>query len=168
MKDIKTLRKLYNISQSEFARRFDISVRTLQQWEQGKSTCPKPLISAIYEIYLRENNADDYEILYKDILLKEVLVSKNKKEILVINKSKDLFLKPFKDDLSIYDFYIFLKSRCYEDNRDDLDDILKQANLPSNNPYEFIKVSHGVTWEDYFWIRNKNENITWEEVRVRE
>lgn len=168
MKTIKELRKLYNMSQSEFARRFNISVRTLQQWEQSKSEPNPALLSLIYEIYLRENGADDYEILYKDTVVKEVLLSKNKKEILSINKSKELILDPFKNEPSVFDFYTFLKSRCYEDDRDNLDEILKQANLSSNNPYEFVKASHGVTWEDYFWIRFKNENITWEEVKVRE
>lgn len=168
MRTIKELRKLYNMSQSQFAKRFNISIRTLQQWEQGISSPNDALCQAIYEIYLRESNAIDYEIMCKNKLVAEVLLSKDKKDILAIIKTNKVFLRPFKEELTVYDFYRFIKDRCYEDERDDLSTILRLANLSSNNPYEWIKISHGVTWEDYFWIKEKNENIRWEEVRVRE
>ena len=65
-------------------------------------------------------------------------------------------------------FYMFLKDRCYEDGRADLPVILEQAGLTSNNPYEFVRLSHGVTYEDFFWIKFDDEDIRWEDVRVRE
>lgn len=168
MKTIKELRIMYNMSQTEFAKRFNISVRTLQQWEQQKSAPNVALCQSIFEIYLRENNATEYEIMYKNQIVANVLLSKDKKYILSFIRTKNKLLKPFKDKLTIYDFYRFLKDRCYEDERDNLNVILKAANLKSNDPYKWIKISHGVTWEDYFWIKEKNENITWKEVRVRE
>ena len=39
-KRIQALRAQTGLSQSKFAARFGISVRTLQQWEQGKSAPP--------------------------------------------------------------------------------------------------------------------------------
>ena len=64
-------------------------------------------------------------------------------------------------------FFGFLESRCYENNRADLPYILKQAGLTSNNPYEWIHVCHGVTWEDFFWVRFDDEEIAWDDVRIR-
>lgn len=166
---ISELRKLYNMSQAEFSRRFSLSVRTLQQWEQGKSQPPCALLNAIYEIYVREHEQYIYEILFKNQVVDEVVISQGRKNVLLVKKTRKRLIQPFaKDNITIFDFYNFLKDRCYEDGRADLDEILAQANMTSNNPYEWIKVSHGVTWEDYFWIRMKNEGITWEEVRVRE
>ena len=39
MNDIKQLRQRTGLSQSKFAQKYNISVRTLQQWEQGIGDC---------------------------------------------------------------------------------------------------------------------------------
>lgn len=64
-------------------------------------------------------------------------------------------------------FFNFLKSRCYEDCRADLPDILEYHGLESNNPYEWNRITHGVTYEDFIWIRYDNEKIEWKDVRIR-
>ena len=43
-KVIKTMRRETGMSQSKFSEHFGISVRTLQQWEQGKSAPPEYVI----------------------------------------------------------------------------------------------------------------------------
>ena len=35
--DVKKIRKKFHMSQAQFARHFGFSVRTLQEWEQGRS-----------------------------------------------------------------------------------------------------------------------------------
>ena len=64
--------------------------------------------------------------------------------------------------------YEFLRSRCYEDGRTDLNEILGQAGLKDNNPWEWVKISHGVTFDDYFWVRFPGEDLNWKDVMVRE
>ncbi len=51
---IKELRKSMGLSQSKFAEKFDIPVRTLQQWEQGRSEPPVYVIKMISYIILLE------------------------------------------------------------------------------------------------------------------
>lgn len=51
---IKELRKSMGLSQSKFAEKFDIPVRTLQQWEQGRSEPPVYVIKMISYIMLLE------------------------------------------------------------------------------------------------------------------
>ena len=65
-------------------------------------------------------------------------------------------------------FYQFLKSRCYEDGRADLKEILVHFGMTSNNPYEWVEHTHGACYEDYFWIKEKNEAITYEEVKIHD
>ena len=36
----KELREHLNISRAEFSRRYNIPIRTLENWESGKSKCP--------------------------------------------------------------------------------------------------------------------------------
>lgn len=39
--------------------------------------------------------------------------------------------------------------------------------LSENNPWKWCRISHGVTYEDFFWIRFEDEDIQWKDVRVR-
>jgi len=40
--DIKKIRRRLHLSQSQFAQRFGLSIRTLQEWEQGRSEPDQP------------------------------------------------------------------------------------------------------------------------------
>ena len=51
---IKELRKKTGLSQSRFAAKFEIPVRTLQQWEQGISAPPEYLVRMMAYIMLLE------------------------------------------------------------------------------------------------------------------
>ena len=167
--NIKSIRKLYMMSQAQFAKRFHLSVRTLQQWEQGKSEPNPALVRALYEIYIREHPHLSYEIYHKDTLVYDILLSSDKKNVFCIRHNYRRFLQLFpSEEITTYDLYRFFKSRCYEDGRDRLQEILAEAGMTDNNPYEWVDKTHGVTWEDYFWIKKKDEVITWKDVRVRE
>ena len=53
---IKELRKETGLSQSKFAAKFGIPVRTLQQWEQGISAPPEYLVRMMVYIMELEKN----------------------------------------------------------------------------------------------------------------
>ena len=53
---IKELRKQTGLSQSKFAAKFGIPVRTLQQWEQGISAPPEYLVRMMVYIMELEKN----------------------------------------------------------------------------------------------------------------
>ncbi len=63
MKTIKELRQKTGLSQSQFARKFHLSVRTLQQWEQNRRETPEYVIYMISRILELEdrlcNNQED-------------------------------------------------------------------------------------------------------------
>jgi putative transcriptional regulator len=40
--DVKAIRKKLKVSQAEFARRFHLNTRTIQQWEQGRAVPDQP------------------------------------------------------------------------------------------------------------------------------
>ena len=53
---IKELRKKTGLSQSKFSSKFEIPVRTLQQWEQGISAPPDYVIRMMAYIMILEEN----------------------------------------------------------------------------------------------------------------
>ena len=114
-----------------------------------------------------------YHIMHRDTPVADV-ITENNMVISIIKYVKDSPMQPFcgitkasSRQAMTKRFYGFLESRCYENNRADLPYILKQAGLTSNNPYEWIHVCHGVTWEDFFWVRFDDEDIHWDDVRIR-
>lgn len=70
--NIKELRLNCNMTQKEFALRFHIPVRTLQEWEQNRATPPSYVIELIFEIVCKnkmtENNFAVYKSQIKHIL----------------------------------------------------------------------------------------------------
>ena len=57
---IKELRKKTGLSQSKFSAKFEIPVRTLQQWEQGISAPPEYLIRMMaYILELEKGEGKD-------------------------------------------------------------------------------------------------------------
>ena len=56
---IRELRKNTGLSQSKFAARFGVPVRTLQQWEQGQSAPPEYVVRMMAYILQLEKERDD-------------------------------------------------------------------------------------------------------------
>jgi len=65
LKTIKELRISTGLSQSQFSKEFDIPVRTLQQWEQGKSH-PAPYVINLIERRIIDMDACDHDIYVKE------------------------------------------------------------------------------------------------------
>ena len=53
--DIKELRQATGMSQSQFAKYFNIPIRTIQDWEQGKRKCV-PYLLKLIEYKLNNEN----------------------------------------------------------------------------------------------------------------
>lgn len=116
-----------------------------------------------------------FHIMCRDKLVADVVTAHNNLVISIRKYVEDSPIQPFWGDMEkasrqakTMRFYRFLEGRCYEDSRADLQVILNQAKMTSNNPYEWVRVSHGVTYEDYFWIRFDDEEITWDDVKIRD
>lgn len=97
MINIKSLRNKTGLSQKEFAEKYKISVRTLQQWEQGIS---KPLDSLIFLINKDINNVSNLRNMYKHSRTKyKVCIEKPFKNIEMIYPIQQRKVKAIIDDL---------------------------------------------------------------------
>ena len=109
-----------------------------------------------------------YHIMWMDEPVADVVTDEKNKIVDFKKIMPDGLKQPFSGEpFSIFRFYDFLKSRCYEDGRDGLNEILEAADMTWNNPYEWVMITHGVTWDDFFWIKFNDETIKWKDVRVR-
>lgn len=126
------------------------------------------VIVAVMETDSAETDMYNFTVMHQNEQVARVQVSDDHRTVRVDKLVPDSIIQPFGgNDLSINRIYNFLKSRCYEDGRADLQEILCQAGLKDNNPWEWNRITHGVTWEDYLWIKFEGEEISWENVRWR-
>lgn len=96
------------------------------------------------------------------------VIIENNKVINITPHTDNLLLKPFPDNSSLEGIVLFLKSRCYEDGRSDLKKLLAQFDMTDNDPIEWCKKTHGINYSDFYWIKFNNEEITWDEVKLRD
>ena len=170
---IKKRRKMLGYTQADVARKCGIKQANYSRFESGHQLpTVDTLITILKALDLRLNitPSDDvhYTIMWRNRTVARVFLLENRKEIQYEKIEPDGIHQPFSGDkLDLDRFYRFIKSRCYEDDRGDLEVILKKANLQSNNPYDFIKISHGVTYSDDFWIKTSDELLLWEDVKIR-
>ena len=54
MNGIKSLRKMCNMSQKEFAKYYHVPIGTVRNWDQGLSKCPPYVLKLMVEKLTRE------------------------------------------------------------------------------------------------------------------
>ena len=113
-----------------------------------------------------ETILDNFTVMHKD---EAVVRVEYKNDVPIIIKFTDNPMKqPFLGDYSLErQVYDLCKSRCYEDCRADLKNILHEAGMDTNDPFEWCRKTHGVTYEDLFWMKFDGEEISWDDVKVR-
>lgn len=110
----------------------------------------------------------NFTVMHRNEAVARVRVPDDHMNVRIEKLIPDSLMQPFGgNDLSLNRVYQFFKSRCYEDGRVDLQEILNQAKLRENNPWEWNRITHGVTWEDDLWIKLDDEELEWENVRWR-
>ena len=62
----------------------------------------------------------------------------------------------------------YLETRCVPRTRVNIDKLLNSNGLDYYDPYEIVRISHGVQWEDYVWIKFEDESLVWEDVKIRD
>lgn len=99
----------------------------------------------------------------------DVYVSADRKTIIYKRYNDEQIKAPYGfDQLTIEHVYSFLESRCMPKERAQLPAYLESLGLTEYNPWEIVKKTHGVMWEDFLWIKFPTEDVTWDEVKVRD
>lgn len=108
----------------------------------------------------------NFTVFHENLPVARVFISDDHKAVYIEKLIPDGIMQPFSGNkLDLERVYDFLKGRCYEDCYAGLEDVLKKHNMSSNNPWEWNQKTHGVTWEDFFWIKFDGEDIRWEDIR---
>lgn len=71
-------------------------------------------------------------------------------------------------DHTVDNLMFIFETRCFDRNRYDSLEILDYLGLPEYSPYHICMKTHGVSTQDYMWIRWKGESLTWDDVKIRD
>lgn len=187
---LKYIRNVMGLSQSGFANYFGIPVATYQGWEQGRRKPPAYVISLLLRLLERKGveipepepgNHEEGKAQIQEEAMKDVFF--------IIHYKDEDCATVFRDEAMHYScechmddpmktpfaggevdgrrIEAFLKSRCPDPHRGDLEELLEIYGLDSLDPVEWCRKTHGVTHDDFFWIQFPREDLSWENVKVR-
>ena len=131
---MKRRRKQLGLTQAEVAKRCGLKQSNYSRMESGRQTPNLETLLTIFDcLRLSLEIGDDayttYHVMHEDDPVADVILSRDKKEISFVKYMPDGWQQPFSGNkLDLERFYRFVKSRCYEDGRADLDIILSLTN----------------------------------------
>lgn len=113
------------------------------------------------------------EVYNREQLISTILVDYSASTVQVQNYIEPVGLNvgllPFgKNTSPVWRDYIdFLRYRCFEETRPDAKILLKHWGLDYYDPDKLVRKTHGVLFGDFIWVKFGDENITFEDVRIR-
>lgn len=60
------------------------------------------------------------------------------------------------------------EDRCFPRTRANADELVKRLGLEVYDPIGIVRKTHGIQFDDFYWIRFEGEDITWEDVKIRD
>lgn len=111
----------------------------------------------------------EFSTYWKDKHTSDIIISADRRKVEYYRYSDIPIETPFGfDEPTIEQVNDFLKSRCVPERRSQLPDYLDFLGLSEFNPYEIIRKTHGVMFEDFLWIKFPDEELLWENVKIRD
>lgn len=83
------------------------------------------------------------------------------------NLSRKIPIKLCNSNGTFKDFLDFLESRCAPRTRYNIEDILKMYDIKFYDPLAMCRKSHGRTMSDYLWVKFNDEEVTWDQIKLR-
>lgn len=108
-----------------------------------------------------------FEVFWKNELSSRVSVHKSKVHVsrYIIHPIRQIF---HADTITRHQLMEALRLRCFEEGRADIDVKLAAIGLTEYDPLEIVRRTHGVSYNDFIWIRFPGEKLRAEDVLVRE
>lgn len=163
---IRSVRKELKLSQAEFGRLANVSVKTVARWESGKEMISGPVVTLLK--LLEENPKIVQEMsvpeqtlpvrlwyMREDDVCTLIDVDERRQIIKIQNYTKDKMSRAFgiKENPTFEEYEEFLESRCFPKTRDKLKLELKRLDLPFYDPFSIIEKTEGRMAEDNFYIK---------------
>jgi hypothetical protein len=110
--------------------------------------------------YRKWKQTDDYNfsLYYNNILVADIFTRENDVQVYRYETSPGMQLF-YNDHITRYELGEVLASRCWDENRENLDAYLAKLGLKEFNVYEICRKTHGIMLQDLFWFRFLGEKF---------
>ena len=165
-KDIKLMRKRLGLKQKDFAALLNVSVKTVERWEQADVAVTGPAVTLLKILYETPEWVEELQIptkiyplrlfyYYKENLCTVIDVNEPTRKIAIKNFVRNPIYCAFgvNNAPTFKDYEDFLESRCFPRSRDKMKIILRDLGLPFYDPFLIIQRTNGKMAEDDFWIK---------------
>ena len=100
---------------------------------------------------------------WKDELISKVDVEGNEVFITryILHPVKQIF---WTDKMDVFQLTRVFEGRCWERGRSDIQDILHSLGLSVYDPFEIVKKTHGVSYNDFLWFQFEGENLNYKDL----
>ena len=123
-----------------------------------------------YDAMLNTDNEEhstpikDFTLMWKDEPVADLMINGSNVvlERYTTCPAKQLF---YADIISLLELGDILKTRCWEEGRSDINNLLHMIGLEEYNPYAIVSKTHGLMAQDPIWLRFEGEKLTYKEVR---
>ena len=111
----------------------------------------------------------EFEVLNKDFVIAFVRFDYAKQKLHVENYGKNFMDSAVLGEAaSIESIHDWFEERCFPRTRADKEFLLSALGLTEYAPYNIVRKTNGVLFEDTYWIRFKDQpNLTWANVDPR-
>lgn len=163
--DIKRVRSLLAMTQSEFADFVGAAKRTVENWEAGsKISGPIVTLVEILERYPKlpkklevPSKGRGLRLWYmrESMVCSVIDVNELERDVRVYNYVDNPLCRAFgvNTEPSYEEYEEFLESRCFPRSRDKMKLELKRLGIPFYDPILIIEKTEGRMAEDSFWLR---------------
>ena len=164
--EIRAVRKQLGLTQKEFAELVNVSVKTVERWENGEKPVIGPVVTLVKILTEYPQIPENYRIPKKEYPMRlwymcgqdictVIDVDEVRRMLKVYNYTKRYQYRAFgREEMPSFDQYEeFLESRCFPRSRDKMKLMLQELELPFYDPLMIIEKTEGRMAEDEFWIR---------------
>ena len=181
IEQIKIKRKEKGLSQADLAKQVGVPQSTIGRFESGRTMPNLKTLQKIADClnveimltgkdtgspYLKRWNDLRFTCYWKDEPVSDVCVRGN---VVLIKRYiehpvKQLF---YSDKMDLFQLTEILRTRCWQEERADIDQILKKLGIEYYDPLEIVKRTHGISYNDFLWIQFGGEFLHWKDVAPR-
>lgn len=164
--DVKSVRKMLKLTQTEFAEFVCVSKQTVVRWETGTTKVAGSIVFVIETLRRQPEIMEYFKVpekeyplrlmyYYKSMLCTIIDVSIVTQRVKIKNYTDNLLFRAFgiNEHPTYIDYEDFLESRCFPRTRDKMKLVLEDLDIPFYDPMMIIEKTEGRMAEDDFWIK---------------
>ena len=107
-----------------------------------------------------------FQVFRKKTLTADVSISGKTINVIVFTDNR-LDTCGFYPGMDVYQAGECIKLRCFPEDRKNSDDLLKTLGLDYYDPWEIVKKTHGLMYNDYSWFKFEGESIEYDNIKIR-